>query len=73
MKNTRYRKKHRYNALKIFVVMALFMVLLGYIVVQRGRNLDTRDESRQRTAASSVEDRNEEKMKKILADEKRYP
>lgn len=73
MKNRRYRKKRRYNALKIFIVMVLIMVFLGYIVVQRGKNAATRDAGRQTTAASSAEERNAETMKKILADEKRYP
>lgn len=76
MRNKRYRRRHRLNAVKIFLVTVLFLVFLGFIVSQRSRNIEAERE-RQAQQVSETEKENgrdsEDVMKKILADETRYP
>ena len=73
MKSKRYRKKHRYNMARIFVVTALLLVFLGFIITRRNRNAGERTGG-QDQKISREDDREQEKvMKKILADETRYP
>lgn len=76
MRNKRYRKRQRVNAVRIFLVTVLFLVFLGFIVTQRSRNIEAERE-RQAQGVSEAEkdngDDSEETIKKIFADETRYP
>lgn len=76
MRNKRYRRRHRLNAVRIFLVTVLFLVFLGFIVTQRSRNIEAERE-RQAQSVSETEKENgsdsEEAMKKIFADKTRYP
>lgn len=73
MQRKRYRRKHKYNVFRIFAAMVLLMVILGFIVTQRGRRLDSREGGRTAVKTSSEDKKNKETMDRILADEKKYP
>lgn len=72
MKSKRYRRKHRYNAMRLFVVTALLLVFLGFVITQRNHN---REDMRQNQKVSEANDSrdNESTIKQIFADETRYP
>ncbi len=76
MRNKRYRRRHRLNAVKIFLVTVLFLVFLGFIVSQRSRNIEAERERQAQQVSEAEKDNGrdtEDTMKKILADETRYP
>lgn len=76
MRNKRYRRRHRLNAVKIFLVTVLFLVFLGFIVSQRSRNIEAERERQAQQVSEAERDNgrdSEDVMKKILADETRYP
>lgn len=76
MRNKRYRRRHRLNAVKIFLVTVLFLVFLGFIVSQRSRNIEAERERQAQQVSEAEKDNgrdSEDVMKKILADETRYP
>lgn len=74
MKSRRYRRKHRLNVMRIFVVTVMILVFLGFIVTQRNRNLDAVGGRQNQKVSKTDEGRdNEAVMKQIFADETRYP
>ena len=62
--------------MKIFLVTVLFLVFLGFIVSQRSRNIEAERERQAQQVSEAEKDNGrdtEDTMKKILADETRYP
>lgn len=74
--NKRRRKKYRLNTVRIFAVTVLLLVFLGFIVTQRGRNLEA-EQKRQEQSVSKAEEeqkkKSQETINQIFADESRYP
>jgi hypothetical protein len=72
MKSKRYRRKSKINAFRLFLVTVLLLVFLGFVITQRNRN-----QSDKKTGHKVVEEKesrdNQEVVKKILADDRRYP
>ncbi len=78
MRNQRYRRKRRQrlNVVRIFMVTVLFLVFLGFIVTQRSRHMETEQGGQQQKVSEKGQDSardTEAAMRKILADERRYP
>ena len=76
MRNQRYRRKRRQklNAGRLFLVTVLFLLFLGFVVTQRSRNMEAEQGRLQQKVSEQGKDSDTEAaMRKILADERRYP
>ena len=78
MRNQRYRRKRRQklNAGRLFLVTVLFLLFLGFVVTQRSRNMEAEQGRLQQKVSEQGKDSagdTEAAMRKILADERRYP
>ena len=78
MRNKRYRRKRRQklNAGRLFLVTVLFLLFLGFVVTQRSRNMEAEQGRLQQKVSEQGKDSardTEATMRKILADERRYP
>ncbi len=78
MRNQRYRRKRRQklNAGRLFLVTVLFLLFLGFVVTQRSRNREAEQGRLQQKVSEQGKDNardTEAAMRKILADERRYP
>ncbi|MBO5073349.1 MAG: hypothetical protein J6C32_10330 [Eubacterium sp.] len=72
MKSKRYRRKSKINAFRLFLVTVLLLVFLGFVITQRNRNQSDRKPGHKVAEEKESRD-NQEVVKKILADDRRYP
>lgn len=72
MKSKRYRKKSKINALRLFIVTALLLVFLGFVITKRNYNQSDRKSVHKVSEENKKRD-NEAVVKQILTDDRRYP